>query len=929
MLPLPVRIPRATYRLQLTPEFNFEKASEITSYLARLGISEVYSSPLFQASSASQHGYDVNDHNQVSRALGGNEALEQFSKALRVENLGLLVDFVPNHMGIDGEYNWRWRDVLENGEHSRYARYFDIEWQPRLDRLKDRVLVPILGDHYGAVLEKGELALSYANGFFFVRYGKFLLPLRPRSYGAVLREVINQFPEEAELRSRLDELAEAFQNLPTEDPDEREAKLTKLRGQLVEHISSHDPLREKLQQVLKVFNGTPGEPATFEHLHALLEDQHYRLAFWKVGAHEVNYRRFFAVDTLVGLKMEDPEVFDALHRLLGELISRHVIFGVRLDHIDGLWNPAQYLERLNEWVRRMPSESGPLYTLVEKILAADESLRESWAVHGTTGYEYCASLIDLFLDQADEPSWTKIYGDFTGDREASRDLTYQDKLFVLQEIFPNAVMTLAVELDVLIEPDWHWRDVSLRELETGLHHLVACLGVYRTYREPGKEMAEEDKKRIWQARDEAIARNPSLDPTSLRFLARVIVGEYPAANASAEQQQAFADWVCKLQQVTGAIMAKSVEDTHFFRYVRMLATNEVGGHPSRFGQPVSEFHRANEQRLKQTPLSMLTTSTHDTKLSEDCRARLFALAELPAEWEAHLHEWHRINSKERSAVDGREAPDHQEEYLLYQILLASWPLNMTKTDENFRTRLKDAFHKAQAEAKRNTTWTYPHKKWETASARFIDSILASSEFLQSFLPFAERISERGMVYSLAQTVLKLTSPGVPDIYQGNELWDFSLVDPDNRRPVDYDVRREILERLEDGTSDDPWKNWKDGAIKMSVIRSILSYRRDFPDVFSKGDYLPLQATGELAANVVAFKRKQGTDELVVIVPRRLGKSEAPHAGVHWRNTRILLRPSKWTNILTGESLNITGEEASLGEVFARWPLAVLQNESFS
>jgi len=924
MLPLPARIPTATYRFQLRPEFGFDHARDLAPYLSRLGISEIYASPIFQASSSSTHGYDVNDPNQFSAALGGKEGFERFSKALQAENLGLLVDFVPNHMGIDGEYNWRWQDVLENGEYSRYAPYFDIEWQPRLDRLKDRVLVPILGAHYGAVLEKGELALGYADGRFFISYFRFRLPLRPHSYGVVLQELITQLPTDDERRARLRSLCDAFEHLPVEDTEQREVLLHKTRDRLRELLASDDLLQTRLNDVLKKFNGVPGDPSTVESLHALLEVQHYRLAYWKVGAHEVNYRRFFAIDTLVGLKMEEPEVFDGTHRLLGDLVSRHAISGIRLDHIDGLWNPAQYLERLAELVRRKLSGEGPLYTLVEKILAAEETLPASWAVHGTTGYEFCANLIELFLDRADEPAWTRIYGDFTGERESSPDLTYRDKLFVLQEIFPNAVTGLASELDALIDSDWHWRDLSLREIETGLLHLLACLPVYRTYRAPDQRMVDGEKKWIRQAIHQAIARNPSLDPTGLRFLASVVMGDYPPASASAEQKQAIANWVCKLQQATGAVMAKSVEDTHFYRYVRMFAANEVGSHPSRFGQPVEEFHRVNQQRLEQAPLNLLATSTHDTKISEDCRARLFALAELPAEWEAHLNAWHKITQSARHDVDGREAPDRQEEYLFYQLLLAAWPLNMHTPDDDFRQRIQSCFHKAQAEAKRNTTWTYPHKSWEAATGSFIDAVLSSTQFLKDFVPFAERIAARGMIYSLAQTVLKLTSPGVPDIYQGNELWDFSLVDPDNRRTVDYKARKALLENLDKRTPDDLLKNLSDGAIKMKVIQSILTLRRECPQLFTLGAYEPLQACGTYAAQVVAFTRKHESSELLVVVPCRLGQLEAPFTGPAWHDTQLPLQPARWKNILTGASLEVAGEGMALSELFNSWPFAVLQ-----
>ncbi len=924
MLTLPARIPTATYRLQFTPEFGFDRARELLPYFSRLGISEVYASPVFQASSSSTHGYDVNDPNQISAALGGKEGFEHFTQARHAENLGLLVDFVPNHMGIDGEYNWRWQDVLENGENSRFAPYFDIEWQPRLDRLKDRVLVPILGAHYGSVLGKGELALTYADGRLFFRYFRYRLPLRPRTYGTVLQQLVEQLPADDDRRAGLRSLIDAFENLPVEDPEQREVLLHKARGRLTDLLNADDLLRARLDQVVTKLNGVPGDAASFAPLHELLEDQHYRLAFWKVGAHEVNYRRFFAVDTLVGLKMEQPEVFDATHRLLAELVARNAITGIRLDHIDGLWYPGQYLERLAELVRRNFSGTGPLYSLVEKILAVNESLPATWAAHGTTGYEFCASLIDLYLDPADEPAWTRIYGDFTGERARSQDLTYQDKLFVLHEIFPNAVNILATELDALIDSDWHWRDVSLREIETGLALLLASMPVYRTYRPPDQPMPADEQKWVRQALHSAIARNPTFDPTPLLFLTSVIVGDYPPAAASDETRQAFANWVCKLQQTTGAIMAKSVEDTHFYRYVRMFASNEVGSHPSHFGRPVDEFHRANQQRLEQTPLGLLATSTHDTKISEDCRARLFALAELPAEWEAHLHAWHQATHEARTEVDGREAPDRQEEYLFYQLLLAAWPLNARTPDDNFRNRMQSCFHKAQAEAKRNTNWTYPHKSWETATGKFIDAFLGSRAFLESFVPFAGLIAGRGMIYSLAQTVLKLTSPGVPDIYQGNEIWDFSLVDPDNRRPVDFAARQALLDNLDQRAPDDLWKNWTDGAIKMQVIRAILGLRRAQPELFSTGNYAPVQARGESAAQIVAFSRTHGSSEIVIIVPRRLGPSESSFTGARWRDTQVPLPASRWKNILTSASFDSTGDEAALSDIFATWPLAVLQ-----
>ncbi len=922
MLARPDRLPRATYRLQFTPDFRFIQAKELVPYLSRLGISDIYASPILQASSTSTHGYDVNDYNRISATLGGSDGLDRLSTDLRREGMGLLIDFVPNHMGIDGEHNVWWRHVLENGMHSKFASFFDIEWHPRLERLQDRVLVPMLDDHYGAVLESGRLRLEYGDRRFFIHYGAMKLPIRPSSYSIILEQIIDLLPSGDARKSRLRELADAFESLPPHDPEDRDAQLEKLQGDWEEMLVADRPLENLLRVALVKINGIPADPSSFIKLHDLLELQYYRLAHWKVGAHEVNYRRFFAVDTLVGLRMENEEVFAAAHLLLGDLLASHTVTGIRLDHIDGLWNPAQYLLRLEALVRE--KTGGTAYTLVEKILAPEEHTPESWPIHGTTGYEFAASLINLFLDRKDEPEWTQIYDDFTGEKRSSRDLTYEDKLFALQEIFPNAVATLASELDALVEPDWHWRDVSLHDIETALRHFLACLPVYRTYRMPGEEMPSGEKKWLVMALNEAIERNPCIDPVPIRFLFRVLIGEYPGPEASAEQRAQFDKWVCKLQQATGAVMAKSVEDTHFYRYVRMVGANEVGNHPSRFGEPVAAFHEANLWRLKHEPFCQLATSTHDTKWSEDARARLVALAELPDEWRARLSAWHKMNQPARQEIEGRQAPDSREEYLFYQALLAAWPLNLTTPDEVFRNRMKDYFRKAQAEAKLNTSWTYPHVDWQSAGEKFIDAILASPKFLADFVPFARRIAERGMIFSLAQTVLKLTSPGVPDFYQGTEIWDFSLVDPDNRRSVDFEARVALLDKLDERSPEELFEQREDGGLKMAVTKKLLQARREFPELFAEGDYKIVQPEGEHAEYVIAFLRKYNGTEVLIVTPRRLGPKDQPFIGLAWNGIRLPLDETRqWKNLLTGEPISATGGKVGIETLFRTWPVAVL------
>ena len=874
----PFRTPRATYRLQLQEKFGFAALADIVPYLDALGISDVYASPIFRASPGSTHGYDVCDHNEINPELGGLDGLSSVSALLRQRGMGLLADFVPNHMGIEGPFNWRWLDVLENGHDSRFATYFDIQWNPRHAWWQDRILVPTLHDFYGRVLEEGAIQLRYQESGFWVCYFSLRFPLRPESYGAILERLAWFRHPGTPVAVQLEHLAQQFRSLPkpvageTLEAAQLRHRQRDLLRQELSNLIAGEKLNESLDQVLAAINGVAGQPDSFDTLHQILEEQHYRLAFWKSGTHEINYRRFFAIDTLVGLNMELPEVFTDTHRLLKDLLARGIVTGVRLDHIDGLWDPVEYLDRLAELGRRGDE---PLYTLVEKILTEGERLPADWPVHGTTGYEFAGSLIDLLVQGEAEEAFTRAYRDFTGLRLDPHEMAYQLKLFSMEELFPNAIDNLALDLEAQVKNDRRWRDWTTNDLRLAMSRIIACLSVYRTYRRAGQPMSLQDIAVVERAVDATLPRNRSSDPAPFLFLQNLWTGAYPGP-AAAPEFRAWADgWVSKLQQYTGAIMAKSIEDTFFYRYVRFFGANEVGHHPASFGRPVVAFHEANLFRLQSHPAAMLSTSTHDTKVAEDVRARLVALSELPEEWSAALNRWAEANRALKTQVGETLAPDTNEEYLLYQILLGAWPLQAEQIDDDFRARIKAYMRKALSESKANTSWSSPNDAWLKASDDFVDALLSGDRaaFQEDFLPLADEIAWRGMNFSLVQVALKITAPGVPDFYQGTDLWDFSLVDPDNRRPVDYALRRRLLDSLDATSLPDLLASWPDGRIKLHVIRALLGHRREYPRLFSDGTYTPVAVSGENADRLVVFSRQQGDDQLLVVALRRLGSEK--------------------------------------------------------
>lgn len=927
-------VPLASYRLQLHADFTFEAAAKRISYFHRLGISDLYCSPIFRAAPGSLHGYDVSDYRKINPELGGGEGFFRLTDQLREQGLAVLLDFVPNHMGIQGPFNAWWRDVLECGPQSPYASYFDIHWNSGRDSGPPRVLVPILEAHYGRVLEEGKLSISYHSGMFSIAYGDTRFPVNPDTYPLILGKLVQDNRVPVAARNQLEELVDLFGNLPLSDAETEPGRaqtrfqvIEQLKRRLAELSETVPAFKTALDEHVALLNGTPGNPRSFDDLDRIIERQHYRLARWKAGVHEINYRRFFAVDSLVGLRMENPQVFHESHLLLRHLIREQRVAGVRIDHIDGLLDPVEYLER----VQSLGDEEGkprgkPIYVLVEKILEHGEQLPEAWATHGTTGYEFIAQLADIFLDPSNEARFTRFYRKYTGDEADYDDVIYTKKRLILDEMFANAVTNFGTDLADLVVHDRRCRDLTRHELVTAVREIMANFGVYRTYRR-GPSMTPADRAVVELACKKAIERNPRFDPHPIEFIRDLLTGDYPPLQADADYRNRLNRWVETLQQYTGAVMAKSVEDTAFYTYCRFIALNEVGGDPGRFGGTVEEFHETNRQRLRSAPHALLTTSTHDTKVSEDVRARLYTLSEIPAEWEDWVAEWRQLAAPHRTTLEKLSAPDPVDEYRLYQILIGAWPLNTDEPDETFRKRIREHVRKAVNEAKRHTSWIHPNEPYLEGCDRFVDALLTrptADAFLESFVHRAKRVAHLGMVNSLSQIVLKATVPGVPDFYQGNELWDFSLVDPDNRRPVDYEQREALLAAVKDRTPLELLRHWTDGGIKLWTTQRVLALRAAQTAVFQEGDYKGLPLNGRFKKHALAFRRDAAEASIVVVVPRISAILGCPPTGLVWDDTAVDPGPSTtwWQDVFTGRNF-AADTPMPMVELFAELPFAVL------
>jgi (1->4)-alpha-D-glucan 1-alpha-D-glucosylmutase len=897
------RVPTASYRLQFNAAFTFRDAAAIVPYLAELGITDVYASPILRARKGSQHGYDVVDAFALNPELGSEEDFNALHETLRAHHLGFLLDVVPNHMAASEENAW-WMSVLENGPHSRFLHYFDIDWSPVTahGQTVNKVLLPILGRPYGEALQAQEIRLQFdADGFFF-RYYEKRLPLAPQSYAHVLRECVDALPGEG-VAIELRELVESGDNVPN-------SKF--LKETLSRIYAESEEFRSALDATIERFNGRAGDADSMNSLDALLDAQWYRLAYWRIASEKINYRRFFDVTDLVGVRVENPEVFEARNRRTLDLIAEGKVTGMRIDHIDGLYDPIGHMRKLQ---LRLGDR---FYVVVEKILEHGEELPREFPVAGTTGYDFTDSLNALFVDSDGLARLDAFYRAFTGRTESFDDVCYTRKKQVIHELFSGEMRALGKQLSALALADRNARDFAPSELLAALTEITACMRVYRTYvRE--ESVSAEDAGYIREAVGEARRRaGTTIDERLLAFLECVLLVDPPSYSAS--ERERWRAFVMRWQQFTGRVMAKGVEDTAFYNYNRLVSLNEVGGEPGRGAfDGLAEFHARNARQAEAWPHTMNATSTHDTKRSEDVRARIHVLSELAPQWTREVRRWSKMNAPLRK--DGVPAPN--EELLLYQTLIGMWPL-----DEDSRAgvadRLKAYLEKAAREAKTHTSWISPNADYEAALLGFAEAVLQNGEFLEAFTRFQKRVAFYGFLNALAQVVLKATVPGLPDFYQGTELWDLSLVDPDNRRPVDYDARRALVKKQTAAAGRGPidvtslLRRWADGRVKLFATARTLALRARRQELFRDGSYTALDA----GPNVVAFTRG---DDVLVAVPRLVTQlvkpGVLPLGEFVWGSSALPLA-GRWKNIYTDEV--VEGETLALSRIFATFPVAVLE-----
>ncbi len=964
------RLPTATYRWQFHGGFRFVDATALVPYLAELGISHCYASPYLKAHPGSRHGYDIADYTAVNPEIGSDEERQRFVQALKAHGLGQVIDIVPNHMTVNDPNNRWWWDVLQYGETSRYAPYFDIDWDTPEREYQGKVVIPILGDQYGQVLESGEIRLVHdaARAALVVEYYEHRLPISPWSYPPVLDRLAQAYAAQAgsvaEGRAEILDLSRVLTHLKFVhargvDPEAREAAVGAARERYRDLFLRHPDIERALAAVLGYFNGERGEgPERFDALHDLLEEQAYRLAFWRVSGCEINYRRFFDINNLAALRMENGEVFAATHALIGSWVRAGDVSGLRVDHPDGLRDPVQYFARINAWARPLrfaakaaPNGGGtvpdlPLYLVVEKILARDEALPDGWPIHGTTGYDFANLVNGLLVDAQGEQAITRVYETFIEARDHYPDMLYECKKLIMHTSLASEINNLGIRLERIAERDRRTRDYTRSAQMAALFEIVACFPVYRTYvSERGVEAR--DRHIIEMACAQAKERNPLLESSVVEFVQSVLLLE-GVEDESGTQRREVLDCVAAFQQYTAPVMAKGLEDTLFYRYNRFVSLNEVGGDPSCFGVSVEAFHKASSERLHAWPHAMLCTSSHDTKRSEDVRCRLNVLAEIPDAWSDRVL---RLRDQHQRLKGQGGAPSYRDEYLFYQSLLGIWPLGPTDDEQmvELRARLVAYMAKAAREAKLTTSWVNPCSDYERGLTAFIEAVLDPVQnpgFREAWSAWVAPIARVGLWTGLSQVALKLLVPGIPDFYQGTEVWDFSLVDPDNRRPVDYPYRLGLMADIARYDAAPPGERaaWlqglcaepDDGRIKMCLTRTLLRLRRAHPDLFDHGAYLPLAVTGAGASHLVGFAREIAGQWLVVVVPRcywaiTRGAERLPLGAEVWGDTAVECPPQsvgvRLVDVFTGEPLvpPIPTDRVLAADLFRTFPIAVLMS----
>jgi (1->4)-alpha-D-glucan 1-alpha-D-glucosylmutase len=933
-----MQIPIATYRIQFNTGFGFKAAKAIVPYLAELGISDLYASPIFTARKGSTHGYDVVNPRQINPELGGQEGFEDVVATLQRHEMGWVQDIVPNHMAFSSQ-NHVLVDVLENGADSQYCDFFDINWNHPYNGIRGRVLAPFLGKFCGDCLESGELQLGYTQEGISINYYDQSFPLRIESYSHILMYDLARLREKLGRNHpyfiKLLGMLYMLKYIPSgSEGRERYDQITFIKRMLWELWNDCPEIKEFIEENIKTFNGEVGKSESFNQLDNLLNEQFFRLAYWKVGNEELNYRRFFTVNDLISLRVEDETVFDTTHAFILQLVQEGKFTGLRVDHIDGLYDPAQYINRLRQ-------DAPEVYLLVEKILEAEEELPLNWQIQGTTGYDFMSKVNCLFCQQASEAEFDEIYRRFTGRHMDLESLIDQNKRLIIGKHLAGDIDNLAHLLKEIADRHRSASDFTMYGLKRALVEILALFPVYRTYiSRDGSSNA--DKECMQWVINHAQENLPDF-MNELSFIERFLMLNFDDS-LSHEDKQVWLHFIMRLQQFTGPLMAKGVEDTAFYVYNRLISLNEVGSTPAQFGISVEDFHTFNQTRLAYWPHAMNASSTHDTKRGEDVRARINVLSEIPEEWEKHVSQWQEMNASHKTIVDDLAAPSRNDEYFLYQTLIGAFPFN-DEDYPNLVNRVKEYVIKAIREAKMHTAWIRPNAEYEEAFLKFVDRTLDNSKknaFLSSFRPFQRKVQHYGICNSLSQTLLKITAPGVPDFYQGTELWDLSLVDPDNRRPVDFEQRLSYLKEIKSKTKsktksksnvlsyiEDLLKTPEDARIKLFLIYRALQARREYLDLFQRGSYEKLTVQGSLKSHVVAFSRELGDMRAIVIVPRLMTslvkEGEYPVGEQVWHETRILQSPGSSAvlqDVITGQE--IKGEETLwLKEILAHFPVALL------